>query len=922
MRRMVAVLIVVAAFGWGCAGAKADFGVSEFGVSFRNADGSVATQAGSHPFEADTLIRLNAHAEGVALVPDGELRTLHVSLPVGFVGSVTSTPSCSAVQFKTKDEEAGHEAATMCSDASAVGVVSASLLNSATASAGAVYNLDPPPGDVAALGFRVTTVPVVVELRIDPQRPNNLIATVANLAQSGITASLLELWGEPSAPAHDPYRGRCLNLNHPGPLGEFASLGSCPVSATPPFLTLPRSCASEGILTYSAVSWQGATASGSTATPAATGCNRLGLQTSVATLPTTEAAGSSSGLDFDLGVEDPGLTAAGAISGSDIKDVAVTLPEGFVVNPSLAEGLAACTEAQLASETSDGEPGSGCPQAAKIGTVEVETPLLGKTLEGAIYTATPYRNLAGNSLLAAYVVIKDAELGVLITQPVQIDADPATGRLVATSESLPQLPFSHFRLRFRSGERGPLTTPAGCGSYQTEAVLTPWSGGPPVKNDSSFEVATGPAGGPCPSEGQLPVTSFEAGTVSPLAGSYSPFVLRLMRPAGSARLRSLETTLPEGVLAKLKGATECPEAQIAAAQARERPEAGRAELAAPSCPASSEIGSVTVGAGSGAPTLVSGRAYLAGPYEGAPLSLLVVTPAVTGPFDLGVVVVRNALYVDPFTARVTAVSDPLPSILQGIPLDLRSISIELNRPEFTLNPTSCNPTSVSGSVASLFGQVAPLTDRFQVGGCGGLAFAPKLALSLSGGTGRTGHPALKAAVTFPRGGRVANIERAQVSLPHSEFLDQGNLGNVCGQADLHAGTCPKSAVYGHATAWSPLLDRPLRGPVYLGVGFGYKLPALVAELNGQIRVLLKGKIDVDRSGGIRATFTSVPDAPISRFVLQMRGGRKYGLLENSTDTCAATQKVTARFDGQNGKAEILHPRISRSCGSGKAGAGR
>jgi hypothetical protein len=922
MKRLIPLLAVAMLVVGFCGSARADFGLSRFEVAFKNRDGSIATQAGSHPYALDTVFEINAHQEGH--VPDQELRTLNLDLPVGFVGNVTSLPRCTLVDFRTKDEEPGHEAPTSCPDSAAVGVVGARIFGAtATSAASAAYNLEPLPGDVAALGFRVATVPIVVELRINPQRPNDVIATVPNITQSALLASFIELWGEPGDPSHDPYRGRCLNLNGSTELGKFSSVGNCPTSATGPFLTMPRSCIGPGTASYTAVSWPGVTVSGSTETAATTGCNRLGFAPSISASPSSRSSGSSSGLDFGLGMETQGLISPGALAATDIKDVSVTLPEGFTVNPSLAEGLAACSESQLAGETPTGAPGSGCPEAAKIGTVEVETPLLGETLDGSIYTATPFQNLAGNSLLAAYVVIKDPRLGVLITQAVKISPDPTTGRIVAVSESLPQLPFSRFRLKFRTGDRGPLTTPPDCGSYRTEAVLTPWSGGPPVTSGSTFEILTGAAGASCPVGSPSFTPSLEAGTVAPLAGAFTPFILKLDRPAGSGRLRSLEATLPEGALAKLRGVTECSEAQIAAAMSREHPGGGREELAAPSCPASSEVGSVMVGAGSGAPTVVGGNAYLAGPYKGAPLSLLVVTPAVTGPFDLGSVVVRNALRVDPLTAQVTAVSDPLPSILQGIPLDLRSISVDLDRPQFTLNPTSCDPMAVNGTASSIVGQLASLTDRFQVGGCGGLGFSPGLKLSLSGATRRAGHPALKAVVTFPGEGASANIARAQVSLPRSEFLDQGNLDRVCGQPDLRAGSCPKRSIYGRATAWSPLLDQPLRGPVYLAVGFGYKLPALVAELNGQIRVLLKGKIDTDRAHGIRATFEAVPDAPISRFVLQMRGGRKYGLLENSQDICAGSQKLSARFDAHNGRAEVLHPKISKPCGGrGRRGARR
>jgi hypothetical protein len=324
---------------------------------------------------------------------------------------------------------------------------------------------------------------------------------------------------------------------------------------------------------------------------------------------------------------------------------------------------------------------------------------------------------------------------------------------------------------------------------------------------------------------------------------------------------------------------------------------------------------VDVAAGAGSqPFHVQGKAYLAGPYKGAPLSLAIITPAVAGPFDLGTVVVRTALSVDPFTAQINAVSDPLPTILQGIPLDIRSIALTLNKPNFTLNPTSCDPTQVSGAASTILGQSAQLFQRFQVGGCGALKFRPAVKLSLSGATRRAGHPALKAVVTYPKGGAYANIASAQVSLPHSEFLDQGNLNKVCTQAQLRSASCPAKAVYGKVKAWTPLLEKPLVGKVYLGVGFGYKLPALVAELNGQIRVLLVGKVDTDPQKGIRSTFEAVPDAPVERFVLEMKGGGKYGLLENSEDICARPQRAGAVFTAQNGLSLSVNPTIADSCG--------
>jgi hypothetical protein len=297
---------------------------------------------------------------------------------------------------------------------------------------------------------------------------------------------------------------------------------------------------------------------------------------------------------------------------------------------------------------------------------------------------------------------------------------------------------------------------------------------------------------------------------------------------------------------------------------------------------------------------------------------VVIVPAVAGPFDLGTVVDRVALNIDEYTARIHAVADPLPTIREGIPFDVRSIELRLDRPNFTLNPTSCEAMAIEGQISTQAGQTAPLKNRFQVGECGRLRFKPSLKLSLKGATRRAGHPALKAVVTYPQHGEYANIARAQVNLPHSEFLDQGNLNKVCKQAELSAGSCPAKAIYGRVKAWTPLLEKPLEGNVYLGVGFGYKLPALVAELNGQVRLLLVGKTDTGKNKGIRNTFEAVPDAPVSRFVLQLKGGKKYGLLENSEDICRKTQRARAAFRAQNGKTLTMKPKITNSCNHRKA----
>ena len=618
-------------------------------------------------------------------------------------------------------------------------------------------------------------------------------------------------------------------------------------------------------------------------------------------------------------------------STAHLKEAVVTLPQGVSLNPSAGNGLAACSNQEIGYQPSGGQihfskSPQSCPNASKVGTLEAASPLVDHPLQGAVYVAKPYDNPFG-TLLAIYLAVEDEQTGIVAKLGGKVEPNPSTGQLKATFTENPQLPIEDIDLHFFDGPRAALKTPIACGRYTTTSTLTPWStpGGAAVSPSDSFETSVAAGGsGPCPkAEAEAPnKPSFSAGTIAPQAGAYSPFVLKLSREDGSQQLTGLDATLPKGLTGKLAGIPYCSEAQIAVAKDREKPNLGGVEQASPSCPAASEVGAVTVGAGAGTtPLFVGGHAYLAGPYKGAPLSLVIITPAVAGPFDLGAVVVRTALYVNPQTTQIHAVSDPLPTILEGIPLDLRSIAVKLGKPGFTLNPTSCDPTAITGSAMALTGQSAGLTSPFQVGGCSSLKFKPKLKISLKGGTKRNRYPALKAVLTYPKGGAYANIASAQVTLPHSAFLEQSHIGSVCTRPQLASQTCPKASIYGRARAVSPLLDKPLSGPVYLGVGFGHDLPDLVADLNGQIRVLLNGKIDTGKEDGIRNTFLTVPDAPVSKFTLEMFGGKK-GLIVNSENLCGprAKTKALAHLTGQNGASLDLHPRVGNSCKAKKRSA--
>jgi hypothetical protein len=924
MKRLTMTLAAATLAAFVLAAPASAFGLEDQDVTFTNKDGTPAIQAGSHPFAMTTLIHFNTITNSkLETVPDGSLKEVVADLPPGFAVDPNAVPRCSnadfaSVIFPTQDNK--------CPDNTAVGVFGLVKTGKSTSTELVpIYNLVPPPGVASKLGFRVVNVSAVIEGGVRDGGERNLYATVGGVSQAElIYGSTLTLWGNPGDPAHDTLRGHCV-ING----------GSCP-SNNPEraFITLPRSCRGSLRTVFQINSWQNPSEwmGGESQSQGMSGCAKLGFNPSITAQPTTKAAQSPTGLDFSLDVHDEGLTNPTGIANADIKKAVVTLPEGFSTNPSIAEGLNVCSEADLQRESAFSAAGAGCPNASKVGTVEVETPLLDENVNGSLFIAKPYENPFG-SLLALYIVIKNPTLGIVLKQPLKVEPNPVTGRLTTVAENLPELPFSHFRLHFREGTRSPLASPPGCGTYNAEAVLTPTSGGAPITTSSAFQIITGPAAGPCPPAGAPPFRpELEAGTLNNAAGRYSAFNLRLSRKDGEQEFTRFSIKLPPGLVGKLAGIPFCPDAAIAAAKARTGPNGGQEELLSPSCPAASEVGRTLVGAGVG-PSLAyaPGKVYLAGPYNGSALSIAAITAAKVGPFDLGTVVVRQALRVNPETAEVfidATGSDPIPHIIKGIPVHARDIRAYVDRSNFVLNPTSCKPTSTASTVLGSgldFGSVADdqpftATSRFQAADCASLGFKPKVTLSLKGGTKRGSNPALKSVLTYPTKGYYANIARAQVSLPHSEFLDQSHIKTICTRVQFAEGTvpgekCPPGSIYGRAKAITPLLDEPLRGPVYLRSS-KHPLPDLVIALNSKkIDVDVVGRID-SVNGGIRATFESVPDAPVSKFTLEMQGGKK-GLLINSTNICRNPNHAKAAFTGHNGKELTSRPMLKTQCG-GKA----
>jgi hypothetical protein len=898
----------------------APVGFQEFRTQLLDADGLPLSAADSHPYSFVTSFEVNTVAteEGAParFVPaGGDLREVEVALPPGLAANPTVLERCTAKQFITLHAaQPFGNFANECPNGSAVGLVALQQLEGEpTNIVTPVYNLVPPKGMPAQLGFEAVGQPIYLNTKLRSDSDYGVTAYVKNTTEARrVTAGRFTVWGVPGDESHETMRGECAQRE---PIGEHLT---CSPASAAAFMRLPSSCQNPLTTTFDFTTWalppQQASESSSEAPPV--GCATPPFTPEIENEPSTNRADSPSGFHFALALPQEEGEAPEALGEADLHETVVKLPAGLTVNPASADGLAACTPAEVGLTTPPGQQPAHfnlepvkCPNAAKIGSVEADVPALDHTLTGAAYLAAQEDN-PFNSLLAFYIVLEDEQSGIVVKLPAKVLADAQTGQLTTVVQETPPVPFEEFRFDFFEGARAPLRTPMSCGKYTTTTEMTPWSApeGAKAFPASSFEITGGPQG-PCPSGDLAPKLS--AGLANTQAGTYSPFSLRLSREDGSGEFAGLTTTPPLGLTARLVGIPYCSEQAIEEAKGREHPGGGQQELDHPSCPSASEVGAVQAGAGAGpSPFYVGGKVYLAGPYKGAPLSFLAVIPAVAGPFDLGTVTNRVAAYVDPETAQVKAVADPLPRILSGIPADARDLRVDFNRPNFTLAPTSCEPKSVSATVTGTDGQSATVSDRFQVGGCDALKFGPKISLRLKGGTRRGDHPSFRAIVTYPQGSAYANTAKASVGLPHSEFLENAHIRTICTRVQFAANACPKGAIYGKARAFTPLLEAPLEGPIYLRSS-NNPLPDLVLDLHGQIDAVAVARID-SHNGGIRTSFEAVPDAPLSKVIVEMPAGKK-GLLVNSRNICNHTNKATVRFTGQNGKTADSRPVLRDSC---------
>ena len=855
-------------------------------------------QAAGHPPVGFTQFIVKHSEPGPLEKPAGELETIHVDLPVGLSVNPGATPRCDLATFEG-----------LASACDAVGAqVGTAAVTAADPLVGAplpippvsVYNIKPPDGEPARFGLELLGKEIFLEADVawdGDYHEGFTIAVPKALELSGLEGLILKnrlvFDGTSGDGTFITTPSTCLGEAAPGPSGHVYSTyllaGSYAEEATPGY-QFPQS----------------AEPAFESPIPPGTSpkeCPTIPYEPSLNVEPGTAASDSPAGARVDVDV--PHILGATKQDSSDTRAAQVSLPAGMGLNPSAADGLQTCSDAQFRKQSS--APGTDCPAASKVGTVTIESPPLPEgSLSGNVYAGAQIgRDPASGTEYRIFVDAESARYGITVRLLGNVSADPRTGQLTTTFAENPQVPFSSFELDFDGGPRAVLSSPPICASSATSR-FTPWSGNPAVTPSHPIVLTAAPGGGPCAKTlAERPFApAFAAKPQGTRAGAFSPVSLHIARGDGQQELKGVDITLAPGMTGKLAGIPYCSEAALAGAAAN----GGAAEKATSSCPAKSLVGVASIAAGTGsAPLHIDGKVFLSGPYHGAPLSLAVVTPATAGPYDLGTVVVRVALFVDPVTARIRALSDPIPNVFGGAQLSIRSVDVNIDRKDFTLNPTSCGPLTTAGVLNGGGADPAnpaafsafPVSTPFQTSDCGALGFRPKLFTRLYGGkktTKRAQHPKFRAVLVARPGD--ANIGRAAVTLPHSQFLDQSHIRTICTRVQLAAHHCPKAAIYGYARARTPLLDDELAGPVYL-VSSSHELPDLLADLRGQVNVQLHGVISAAKAR-IKNVFYPLPDVPVSKFVLTMKGGKR-GLLVNSRDLCARPSFSFMNFKAQNGK---------------------
>jgi hypothetical protein len=887
------------------------FGVEDYEIDAEEEGGALDTQAGSHPFQLTTTLTLNTSAVPVLnhfnlseplpeVQPLEFTKDLRFQLPPGLVGNPTPLPKCSTRTFALETQGKGE-----CPDNTVVGVATPVVTNFDTsknvpyAFSAPLYSLEPSVGEPARFGFITgAREPVILDTAVRTGGDYGVVVTVPNITENvEFIGSQVTFWGVPGDARHDTTRGgKCLTRFEFGK-GEFA----CPVQEKPqPFLVLPTSCTGPLHSSVEADPWSQPgdftpptefVFANSAGEPfGQDGCNRLNFEPSISVAPDGQQGSTPTGLTVGVHVPQEASLNPEGLANSTVKDTTVTLPAGVGLNPAGADGLRSCGLDEVALESPSEQ---SCPEAAKVGTLEIHTPLLPNPLVGAAYLAQQNANPFG-SLVALYLVAHDPVSGVIVKLAGEVKPDPVTGQLVSTFKETPQLPFEDLALHFFGGSRAPLGTPALCGSYMTTASIAPWSGNPPVDSSSEFQITSGPNGSPC--SNPLPFNpELTTGSLNIQAGAFTPFTMTMSREDGNQSLDAIQLKMPPGLLGTLSSVKLCEEAQANAG----------------ACGPESLIGETTVSVGLGGNpyTVTGGKVYITGPYKRAPYGLSIVNPAKAGPFNLGEVVVRAKIEVNPTNAALTITSDAsgpyaIPQIIDGIPLQIKHVNVSINRPDFTFNPTNCAPQEIGGSLTSSQGAVSTLHVPFQVTNCAVLKFKPIFSVSTAGKTSRAKGASLNVKLTYPKAafGTQANIGKVKVDLPKQLPSRLTTLQKACPDSVFNANpaTCPADSRIGIATATTPVLPVHLEGPAYFVSHGGAKFPELIVALSGEgVTVYLHGETFISPAGITSSTFRTIPDVPIGVFELKLPQGPDSALAANG-DLCASKLVMPTTFVGANG----------------------
>jgi hypothetical protein len=895
--------------------AASPFALESYEIASETEGGSPDAQAGSHPFQFTTTFSLSSQAvpthndylnTTVAEVQPLELaKDLRFNLPPGLIGNPTPIPKCSLATFTLSLVSDAH-----CPNDTVVGV--ATTVSTATTGLGLphvplgeswpLYNIEPAIGEPAKFAFKTVAGPVVLDTAVRTGGDYGVVVTVPNITELvAFLGSEVTFWGVPDNSRHDSSRGTC--LDQPDFEAEPTQWETaCPVQEKEqPFLILPTACTGPLHTSLEADPW---TTPGQFTAPreyslanntdepyGLVGCNRLNFEPSIKVAPDGQQGSEPTGLTVDEHIPQNASLNPSGLAESAVKNTTVTLPAGVAINPAGADGLSACGEAAVGLQSA-GE--QSCPESSKIATVEVKTPLLPNPLVGAAYLAEQNANPFG-SLVAMYIVVYDPVSGVRVKVAGEVKPDPVTGQLVSTFDGTPQLPFEDLVLHFFGGSRAPLGTPSLCGGYTTTASIEPWSGNDAVDPSSEFNITSGPGGAPC--SDPLPFApSLTTGSLNLQAGAFTPFTMTMSREDGNQNLDSIQLKMPPGLLGTLSSVKLCEEAQANAG----------------TCGPESLIGETTVSVGLGGNpyTVTGGKVYITGPYKGAPYGLSIVNPAKAGPFNLGEVIVRAKIEVNPENAALTITSDTtgpyaIPQILDGIPLQIKHVNVSINRPDFTFNPTNCSPQEIGGSLTSSQSAVSTLHVPFQVTNCATLKFKPVFLVSTSGKTSRKDGASLNVKLTYPQApfGTQANIGKVKVDLPKQLPSRLTTLQKACPAETFEANpaACPPDSRVGTATATTPVLPVHLEGPAYFVSHGGQKFPELIVALTGEgVTVYLHGETFISPAGITSSTFRTIPDVPIGVFELKLPEG-PYSALAANGNLCKAKLTMPTIFVAANGR---------------------